>query len=244
LTVADSPRSTGFSLRRWSQRKLAAGRVERDAPGVAPTPDDGPNAHAVRPPVERAHAASAATSVESTHAASATPDTAPAAHVTSGELSTVPAMRQPAVALPAIESLTIDSDFSAFMQPGVDENVKRLALRKLLRHPRFNVMDGLDVYIDDYSKPSPIEPALVRTLVQARYIFDPPKTRVTPEGTVEDVPDEAVADAADAKTPDGDAASAPAIAEATGAPPQTPRPSHARETAEAKPAPAGAEDAS
>ena len=68
-----------------------------------------------------------------------------------------------------------------------------MALRKLLRDPRFNVMDGLDVYIDDYAKPSPLEPELARTLMQARYIFDPPKTRVTAEGVVEDVPDEAVA---------------------------------------------------
>lgn len=75
------------------------------------------------------------------------------------------------------------------MQPGVDESVKRQALRTLLRHPRFNVMDGLDVYIDDYSKPSPLEPELARALMQARYIFDPPKTRVTADGTVEDVPD-------------------------------------------------------
>ena len=75
------------------------------------------------------------------------------------------------------------------MQAGVDETVKREALRKLVRDPRFNVMDGLDVYIDDYSKPSPLEPALARALTQARYVFNPPKTRVTAEGIVEDVPE-------------------------------------------------------
>jgi hypothetical protein len=72
------------------------------------------------------------------------------------------------------------------------------------------VMDGLDVYIDDYSKPSPLEPELARTLMQARYIFDPPKTRVTAEGSVEDVPDGEDAVAAD----DPGAAEAP--------PPSTP----------------------
>jgi len=90
--------------------------------------------------------------------------------------------------LPAIESLTIESDFTGFMRPGVDDELKRGALKKLFRDPRFNVMDGLDVYIDDYSKPDPIDPALVRTLVQARYIFDPPPTRVTPDGFAEDAP--------------------------------------------------------
>jgi hypothetical protein len=73
------------------------------------------------------------------------------------------------------------------MQPGVDENVRRTALRKLLRDPRFNVMDGLDVYIDDYSKPDPIAPEIVRQLAHARYLFDPPKTRVNDQGYVEDV---------------------------------------------------------
>lgn len=179
--MADTSRSTGFSLRRWSQRKLAAERGEREAPSVAVTPDTSRKASVPAPP-------------EVTRPVSVAPD----APVSTAAGSTAPATMQTPVALPSIESLTIDSDFAPFMQPGVDENVKRMALRKLLRDPRFNVMDGLDVYIDDYSKPSPIEPALVRTLVQARYIFDPPKTRVTPEGTVEDVPDEALAAAATA----------------------------------------------
>ena len=93
------------------------------------------------------------------------------------------------VALPALDTLTTDSDYTPFMQPGVDDAVKRGALRKLFRDPRFNVMDGLDVYIDDYSKPDPIEPDLVRKLVQARYIFNPPATRVNAQGFVEDLPD-------------------------------------------------------
>ena len=98
---------------------------------------------------------------------------------------------QPALpALPPIESLTFDSDFAAFLKPDVDEALKRVALKKLLHDPRFNVMDGLDVYIDDYSKPDPIDPDVVKQLVQARYLFDPPKTRLTDEGFVEDVPPE------------------------------------------------------
>jgi len=78
-------------------------------------------------------------------------------------------------ALPSIDSLTFDSDYAPFMQAGVDDGVRRAALRKLLRDQRFNVMDGLDVYIDDYTKADPIEPALVRTLAQARAIFDVPE---------------------------------------------------------------------
>ena len=64
-----------------------------------------------------------------------------------------------------------------------------------MRDPRFNVMDGLDVYIDDYSKPDPIAPEVLAQLNQLKYLFDPPKTRVNAQGHVEDVPeDEQLAD--------------------------------------------------
>ena len=125
-------------------------------------------------------------------------------------MSTATAGSEP-VALPALHTLTIDSDYTPFMQPGVDDAVKCGALKKLFADPWFNVMDGLDVYIDDYSKPDPIDPAIVRTLVQARYIFNPPATRVNAQGHVEDVPDEPLADEASA---DGDAP--PALAEGAG----------------------------
>jgi Protein of unknown function (DUF3306) len=90
--------------------------------------------------------------------------------------------------LPPVESLTFDSEFAQFLKPGVDETIKRSALKKLLRDPRFNVMDGLDTYIDDYTKADPIPADMLKQLVQARYIFDPPKTEITPEGHVIDSP--------------------------------------------------------
>ncbi len=95
-------------------------------------------------------------------------------------------------ALPPVESLTIDSDFAAFLRPKVDEALRRQALKQLFRDPRFNVMDGLDVYIDDYSKPDPIAADIVRQMVQGRYIFDPPQTRINAQGSVEDVPPEEI----------------------------------------------------
>jgi hypothetical protein len=58
--------------------------------------------------------------------------------------------------LPDVASLTPESDFTPFMQPQVDAGVRREALKTLFSDPRFNVMDGLDVYIDDYSKPDPL----------------------------------------------------------------------------------------
>ena len=112
------------------------------------------------------------------------------------------ATRVPEAPLPPVESLTFDSDFTAFMRPGVDADLRRSAVRKLVRDPRFNVMDGLDVYIDDYSIPSPMEPELARTLMQARYIFNPPQTRVNEQGIVEDVPPDVVPDVPSDAVPD------------------------------------------
>jgi hypothetical protein len=62
----------------------------------------------------------------------------------------------PAEPLPDVSTLTSESDFSPFMREGVDPTVKRDALKTLFQDSRFNVMDGLDVYIDDYSKPDPL----------------------------------------------------------------------------------------
>lgn len=75
------------------------------------------------------------------------------------------------IELPPVESLTMDSDFSVFMRPEVDESLRRTALRKLLRDPHFNVMDGLDVYIDDYGKPDPIPAAMLSQLAVVKRMF-------------------------------------------------------------------------
>ncbi len=55
------------------------------------------------------------------------------------------------IELPPIESLSEDSDYSLFMSPEVDENLKKLALRKLFKSPFFNVVDGLNDYDDDFT---------------------------------------------------------------------------------------------
>jgi hypothetical protein len=73
------------------------------------------------------------------------------------------------VELPPVESLTFDSDFTAFLRPGVDDKVKRAALKQLFRDPRFNIMDGLDTYIDDYTKADPIPADILADLLQRGF---------------------------------------------------------------------------
>lgn len=79
-----------------------------------------------------------------------------------------PAATADAPVLPALDSLTFESDFTAFMHAKVDEGVKRAALKKLFSDPRFNVMDGLDTYIDDYTKNEGISEEMLKTLKHSR----------------------------------------------------------------------------
>lgn len=80
--------------------------------------------------------------------------------------------KAPPPELPPVDKLNIDSDFRSFFHPKVGDDVRRAALKKLFSDPRFNVMDGLDVYIDDYSKTEPIPPAMLAGLRQAQKILE------------------------------------------------------------------------
>lgn len=74
-----------------------------------------------------------------------------------GAQSTVDAAKAPepvlhteALPLPPLESLDESSDYSGFLSPEVDEELQRLALRKLFGGADFHLRDGLDDYDDDY----------------------------------------------------------------------------------------------
>jgi hypothetical protein len=106
------------------------------------------------------------------------PATAPAAPLAPATEPTVPGSPQ-----------RISSGYRKFFDPQVDEKLRQTALRKLFSDPQFNVMDGLDTYIDDYSKPDPIPEAMLRQLNQAKelFLFDDEKK------TAEDAANEALA---------------------------------------------------
>lgn len=194
---------SGFSLRRWSARKRAARGVgAKDAPVDTATANRATDSAAAAqapaasaPAVSQTPASRAGGSVAQTGAA------APIREAAATEL-----------ALPPIDTLTPQSDFTPFMRPEVAPSLRSAALRKLFADPRFNVMDGLDVYIDDYTKADPIAPDLVKKLWQARHIFAPPPTRVNPQGIVEDVPKEELAQAASSANAKDDPPATPELA--------------------------------
>lgn len=88
----------------------------------------------------------------------------------------VEAGAQPEVAaqaplLPKLDEVEFSSDFSAFMHPDVDSKTRLQALRKLFMNDHYRVMDGLDVYVEDFSRPIPLSPELLQTLEHAQSLL-------------------------------------------------------------------------
>jgi len=144
---------------RWSRRKVQV----RTGETPPPEPPARPAATVAVPPV------------------SATPEVAeaPAPEVQAPE-------QQPALTLDDVARLTPESDYSSFVARGVPSDVRNAAMKKLFTDPHYNVMDGLDIYIDDYSKPSPLLAAEVAKMVGARFlklVDDPDEARPTDTAT-------------------------------------------------------------
>ena len=137
-------------LARWSRRKREAEReAERPAEAAAP---------------EEPAAGSATAGAEGVARVAPVPVSA--------------ATRDPAATtempLPPIDSLDgLRSDYEAFFQQPVDDELRRAALKKLFTDPHFNQMDMLDVYVDDYTQFEPLPAALRLRLPSARgFLLD------------------------------------------------------------------------
>lgn len=108
--------------------------------------------------------------VKEVEAKAPSPQSSPA----SGRGSEVPAApvieQPPPPTLEDAQALTPTSDFTRFVKADVSPEVKNAAMKKLFSDPHFNVMDGLDVYIDDYGKPDPIPESMMKQLVSGRFL--------------------------------------------------------------------------
>ena len=115
------------------------------------------------------------------------------------------------------QALTPESDFKPFMAKNVAPEVRNTAFKKLFADPHFNVMDGMDTYIDDYSQSTPIPPSVLRQMASAKFLklFDDEedeakdKAPPTPESTPTDA---AMPDVAQS-SPDGDIPNSPPAAD-------------------------------
>ncbi len=89
--------------------------------------------------------------------------------------------------LPDIETLNGASDFSPFMAKNVPAEARNQAMKKLFADPHYNVMDGLDIYIDDYGKPDPLPAGWLELMNQSKSLrlFETPEeesVRMVKEG--------------------------------------------------------------
>jgi hypothetical protein len=182
VAVAD-----GF-LGRWSQRKQAA---TEGKPLTEPVP--------VVPPQKPVLAPVAASSDQTRDVAqTATEPERPA--------------EPPPLSLDDVNALTSDSSYAPFVNRAVAPDVRNAAMKKLFTDPHYNVMDGLDIYIDDYSKPDPLPASMIRKMASAHFLklFDDDEDEAakakTPVPVVgqDEVSDPALTDSSSPTLPESD----------------------------------------
>lgn len=175
--MSGNDNETGF-LSRWSRRKAQA------RPGVA----------AAEPTavVEPGGVAAPAANQPREVAAPTTPESAQPAPT--GAAAEQDSDRCPPPTLADVAALSGESDYGRFVARDVSSEVKNAALKKLFANPEFNVMDGLDVYIDDYSKADPLPASIARQLVQAAFLGLVEPAQAGPAGPAVTAPPAAATD--------------------------------------------------
>ena len=143
-------------------------------------------------------------------------------------------VEEPAPTLDDVKALTIDSDFKPFVARSVTPEVRNAAFKKLFADPHFNVMDGLDIYIDDYTQPDPLPASMLKQMASAKFLrlvedepevpagAPPAGAQPVAEGSADGAAEQPRADVAEGDVAQSDACkdlpmSAP-LAEPTGAP--------------------------
>jgi hypothetical protein len=135
-------------LSRWSRRKreVAAGQTPSEPASALKPPDSSSG---------QVNSTESKKQVAPTDAAPPTQTATPA---------------EPLPSLADVSELTPSSNFQPFMREGVAPDVRNAAMKKLFADPHFNVMDGLDIYIDDYSQPDPLPAGMLQRMVGAQLL--------------------------------------------------------------------------
>jgi|GEM_PF-867338 len=189
---------------RWSRRKHDARRAGRRG-GAAPVPV-APAATATSPlPGEG-------------DAAASVPDPDAIAAPAAGPPDAVPAPATTPPALPAIDDLDADSDYTGFLADGVPEALTRAALRKLwLSDPVFANLDGLNDYDENFNLIDRVIQAADTNYRVGRGMLNEDERRAEQaqdsEPTTGDDAGAAGAGVADGEADDGDTAAAAAPAD-------------------------------
>ncbi len=179
--MKDSSQAPEGFLARWSRRK---GQVERGEAAAEPPPAL-PVRAGLEVPIVLGPPRQAPPARQS-------PSTGSGPTESGSALAFSPAAtaddKPPAPTLDDVAQLSRSSDFRRFVASDVTPEVKNAAMKKLFSDPHFNVMDGLDTYIDDYGKPDPIPPAMLRQMVQSKFLglFDDEDDKAQAAGAIPD----------------------------------------------------------
>ncbi|MFY9314243.1 MAG: DUF3306 domain-containing protein [Burkholderiales bacterium] len=80
------------------------------------------------------------------------------------------AKQEPPAPLPPVDKLKPDSDFTPFMDPRVDPETRRSALKKLFADAHYNVPDPFEAYSEDYTKSEPIPEKILKAINRVRDV--------------------------------------------------------------------------
>ena len=114
------------------------------------------------------------------------------------------AEEKPAPALPPVDKLTPESDFSGFMHPKVEDALRRVALKKLFgSDPHFNTPDPFEPYSRDWNIADPISDEMREGLEQWKALIrKPPQEEPATAQKEETAPKEELASEEKSKQPD------------------------------------------
>ena len=88
--------------------------------------------------------------------------------------------------LPPLESLKgLASEYTEFLKPGVGENLRRSALKKLFSDPHFENFERFEAYCEDFTQGEPIPLAMLKTLEHAKSLLFDDKEKKDPHAAAE-----------------------------------------------------------
>lgn len=73
-----------------------------------------------------------------------------------------------------LDAVRAGGDVRAFLSEKVSKDLKNKAFKALFSRPEFNVMDGLDIYIDDYNKFTPLTKADIDKMTLSKQLLSRP----------------------------------------------------------------------
>lgn len=109
----------------------------------------------------------------------------------------------PAPPLQPIEELNPESDFKPFMNPKVDGETRRAALKKLFADAHYNIPDPFEAYSEDWTVGEPIPLEMLKTLNHAQNILfrEPEKAAPAALAATDEAPEPSPPESAQAEAP-------------------------------------------